>query len=95
MTKWLLIAVVVAVAFWWISRQRASRRGRDDRTQTAHRSPPDNTSAPNGASSPKAPQAMVACAQCGMWVPDAESVKDEALGLPYCSTEHRQLGPKP
>ena len=34
---------------------------------------------------------MVACAHCGVNVPRSEAI--ESRGLPFCSDEHRSLGP--
>ena len=34
---------------------------------------------------------MVACARCGVNVPRSEAI--ESRGLPFCSDEHRSLGP--
>lgn len=36
---------------------------------------------------------MVACAHCGLHVPESESV--QADGVHYCSGEHRRLGARP
>ncbi|NTV10667.1 MAG: hypothetical protein HGA47_07815 [Zoogloea sp.] len=46
------------------------------------------------ADSPPAAEAerMVACAQCGVHVPESEAVFDGEV--PYCSIEHRRLGPR-
>jgi uncharacterized protein len=43
------------------------------------------------ASSSVEPDWMVACAHCGLHVPRAEALVDEA-GFAYCSEAHRQLG---
>lgn len=39
-----------------------------------------------------APERMVACAHCGVHVPESESVRGSS-GAFYCSEEHRRLGP--
>ncbi len=38
------------------------------------------------------PQPMVACARCGLHLPQADAVEGEG-GRHYCSPEHRRLGP--
>ncbi|PJI96236.1 uncharacterized protein CLU85_0977 [Acidovorax sp. 69] len=74
--KYLVLLVVLVVAIGiW-----RSRRDRDDDAP--------KSSAP----SPRAlPQDMLACAHCGMHIPQAEAMMlgDHA----YCSAEHRRLGP--
>lgn len=37
-------------------------------------------------------QAMVACAHCGLNLPQPEAVEGEG-GRHYCSAEHRRIGP--
>lgn len=39
---------------------------------------------------PKAPERMVACAHCGVHLPESESL--EGNGGRFCSEEHRRLG---
>ena len=39
------------------------------------------------------PQAMVACAHCGLHLPQPDAVEGEG-GRHYCSAEHRRLGPR-
>nr|WP_290641543.1 PP0621 family protein [Aquabacterium sp.] len=36
---------------------------------------------------------MVQCAHCGVHLPEGEALKD-GHGQPYCSTAHRQAGPR-
>lgn len=40
---------------------------------------------------PSEPERMVACAHCGVHIPESESLA--SLGSHYCSEEHRRLGP--
>lgn len=40
---------------------------------------------------PAAPSAMVACRHCGLHLPASDAV--DGPGGPYCSAEHRRLGP--
>ncbi len=39
------------------------------------------------------PQAMVACAHCGLHLPGPDALEGEG-GRHYCSAEHRRLGPR-
>ena len=74
--KYLVLFVVLAVAIGiWRSRRA-----------------PDNAAPKPSSPSPRTlPQDMLACAHCGVHIPQAEAVM---LGnQAYCSTEHRQLGP--
>ncbi len=51
--------------------------------------PPDKPT----ARKPDGPQAMLACAHCGVHLPQAEALMD-AAGRPYCSEAHRLHGPR-
>lgn len=54
-----------------------------------------NTPRETSANAPRQdaePEAMLACAQCGVHVPRSEGL--EAGGLFYCSEAHRLLGPR-
>ena len=42
---------------------------------------------------PPGPQSMVACAHCGLHLPQPDAVEGEG-GRHYCSAEHRRLGPQ-
>lgn len=75
--KYLLVLIVVLVVGWMLLRRGAPR-------------------APDGQSARRtrrdAPAAMVACAHCGLHLPQHEAVTD-AAGRPYCSDAHRLAGP--
>jgi uncharacterized protein len=71
--KFLLVLAVVLVAFWiW----RNNRLGERDEAR------------PPAPRAPQRPAIMVACAQCGMHLPDAEAVRGHQ-GV-YCCQEHRR-----
>lgn len=38
----------------------------------------------------RSPERMVACARCGVHLPESEAIEDD--GRRYCSEEHRRLG---
>ncbi|MEX8193301.1 PP0621 family protein [Comamonas guangdongensis] len=71
--KYLLVLLVLVVA---VGIWRGKRRA-----EAEARSP---ATAP-----PNKPQTMVACAHCGLHLPQAEAVSDGA-GRFFCSLEHRQ-----
>jgi uncharacterized protein len=75
--KYLLVLVVIGV-LWMLFKRSGSRIGRDDDP-----SPP----------TVKPTSAMLACAHCGLHLPQAEVVAD-AAGRPYCSDTHRAAGPR-
>ena len=92
MSKWLLLLAVIAGFFWWL-RQRALRSGR--KNSTASTPPASSDSAMSGA-----PQAMVACAHCGLHLPRADALLDAEPAGPtplstrsaerwYCTADHR------
>ncbi|RTL55985.1 MAG: hypothetical protein EKK46_05180 [Rhodocyclaceae bacterium] len=69
---WLLILLM----FWGIFRSR-SRGGDDARTSSSGNVP-----------RPDASQAMVACAQCGVYLPEVEALRHgDAV---FCCQEHRE-----
>ncbi len=71
--KFLLVIAVIVVAFWIWRNNRLPDR--------------DETRAPERRSPPQ-PAAMVACAQCGMHLPEIEAIGGTA-GV-YCCHEHRR-----
>lgn len=46
---------------------------------------------PGKAQPPSAPERMVACARCGVNLPESEALEGDAGGR-FCSEEHRRLG---
>ena len=49
--------------------------------------------APRARPQPPAPQAMLACAHCGVHLPRPDALMDPA-GRPFCSDAHRLAGPR-
>lgn len=74
--KYLVLLVVLVLAYgWWRSQRRTQMRNE------AH-------AAARQATRPlPAPQDMVACARCGVHVPRAEALTQDASH--YCCAEHR------
>lgn len=83
MAKLLLVlgVLVVALAWWTLGRRRDGGTGED----RAARRP--------GADRRGAPATMLACAHCGVHLPQSEAVFDVG-GRPYCSEAHRLAGPR-
>ena len=57
------------------------------------RQSPDGDRAPRGKNRPAA-ERMVACARCGIHLPESESLQDGELRH-FCSEAHRRLGVDP
>lgn len=89
MMKWLLIALVVGLALWWMARGRGRGVRSDDRSEDPSEGRSEGRSGP---SSP--PQVMVSCAHCGLMLPRQEASvgPDEQH---FCSPEHLRLGRQP
>ena len=80
--KYLLVLLVVLVVAWMLLRRREPPAA-----------PPKEGAAVDGKRTPAAPQPMLACAHCGMHLPQAEAQMD-AAGRPFCSEAHRLAGPR-
>lgn len=75
--KFVILIALALAVFWWL---RSRLRG------------PGSPAARGPAEPPRA-QAMLACAHCGVHVPQADVVAD-ADGRAYCSEAHRLAGPR-
>ena len=74
--KYLVLLVVLVLAYgWWSSQRRTDMRSKAD-TARHHATPPL-----------PAPQDMVACTHCGLHVPRAEALTQGTAH--YCCAEHR------
>jgi len=74
----LLIFILVLIAIWWVRRALRNMRsgGSADEGRGARRA--------RGSQ----PEAILACRQCGLHVPESEGVRDgDAF---YCCEEHRR-----
>lgn len=80
--KYLLVLLVVLVVAWLLLRRREPPAAA-----------PKQGAAADGQVTPGAPQPMLACAHCGMHLPQAEAQMD-AAGRPFCSEAHRLAGPR-
>jgi uncharacterized protein len=78
MTKILILLALVFGVLWLL---KGRRRG------------DGNPSAKSPTAEPAKPQAMLACAHCGVHLPQGE-VLAGADGRPYCSDAHRLAGPR-
>jgi uncharacterized protein len=86
MMKWVLLAVVVVGVLWWLGR---GRKGGSDGPKGADGS---SRAAPPSGKAPGAPEAMVACAHCGVLLPKSDALEGTTDQRPYCSEAHRRAG---
>ena len=77
--KFLLLLVVLGVAALMLT--------------TRSRGPSEPPAGRRGRRMAPPGEAMVACAHCGLHLPQSEAVVD-AGGRPYCSEAHRLAGPR-
>ncbi len=84
--KYLVLLLVVLGVAWWMF----GRRGKPPLKPpaTPGPAPKQNVREKEGAE----PQAMLACAHCGVHLPKSETTVD-AQGVRYCSEAHRLAGP--
>lgn len=83
--KYLLLLAVVGVVIWWLRRGGSGER--------PARPQPGKKPDAGKPGKPAAPTPMLACAHCGVHLPQAEAVSDGA-GRPYCGEAHRLAGPR-
>jgi uncharacterized protein len=84
--KYLLVLLVVFVGVWvWRSNRIAVNKNKQENSERE-------------AERQKAKKTMVACAYCGVHLPQIEALAAPSADLRsqvwFCSTEHRQLGQK-
>ena len=87
MMKWLLLAVVVVAVLWWLGRGRRGPRA-------VHRPSDEARGAQAPAAKTAVPEPMVACAHCGVFLPQADALGGSAPGQPFCSEPHSPAGPR-
>jgi len=86
----LLLFILFLIGVFYV--RRALQRGTGGGQQGERPAPGGAQSeAPTRGAEPAFEQ-MVACAHCGLHVPESEGVKGG--GQFYCSDEHRRLGPR-
>jgi uncharacterized protein len=87
MLKLLLLLGVALVAVMWFTKGRL--HGKRPTKQGAEAAP----GATQGAGDPmkKGPATIVACAHCGVHLPQTDALRDSA-GLAYCGEPHRLAG---
>jgi uncharacterized protein len=79
MLKLILFVAVVVTALWLFK----------SRARSSTDAPPQRPPPPAG----QKPQPMLACAHCGVHLPQADVLTD-ADGRPYCTEAHRLAGPR-
>lgn len=75
----LLIWLLLGGVVWWLWRSR-------------QRPPATKTPQPGTPPAPRDALPMLRCHRCGVHLPAADAVTDDA-GHAYCSVDHRRLGP--
>lgn len=78
--KFLLLLVVVGIAIWMFKARH--------RLPGPKKPPPARPAAPAAEATP-----MLACAHCGVHLPQTDAVLDPA-GRAFCSAAHLQAGPR-
>lgn len=73
----LIFILLALIAVWWV------RRALSDFKRVQQRKRADEASR-------NTPERMVACAHCGLHVPESEGVREDERF--YCSDAHRRLG---
>jgi uncharacterized protein len=84
--KYLLVLLVVFIGVWvWRSNRMALSKSNNENVERE-------------AERQQALKTMVACAHCGLHLPQIEALAAPSADLRsqlwFCSTEHRQFGPK-
>lgn len=87
--KYLVLALVLLVALFWLGRGR--RRGDGGSDGKGGGSAGRRAGAAGRGDA--APATMIACAHCGVHLPQPDAFFD-AGGRPYCSEAHRLAGPR-
>ncbi len=77
----LMLALVVVIGLWAVSRLKAFARRRDEAD-----APPRRSTPPAGRL-----EAMVSCAHCGVHLPQRDAVVKQ--GAMFCSDAHALAGP--
>lgn len=80
--KYLLIMAIALGVYWMWRQERLAEKAERQRPAAPPQRP---------ASAPSVPQAMVACAVCGLHLPRTEALADGPGGSApfYCCAEHR------
>lgn len=86
--KYLLLLIVLALVLAWWS---IGRRRRDGSSPGAP--PASGTGRRGSARDTATAPTMIACAHCGVHLPQPEAMFD-AAGRPFCSEAHRLAGPR-
>lgn len=76
MGRLLVLLAFVLIGVWLVRRALARAEGGEDGV----------------APSPRSPEELIGCAQCGVLLPRGEARR--AGGAAYCSEEHARLGPR-
>ena len=78
--KYLLVLLIIVVAAWLLLGRRGRKPGAD-------------STASKSKGKPEEAQTMLACAHCGLHLPEGDTQRDGS-GRPFCSEAHRLAGPR-
>jgi len=81
MTRIAVIALIVVVAYWWLSRRNAAGTVTQDKNNDKHQSK-------NQANKKSLTDNLVRCAHCDVRIPNSHAVRHD--GANYCSQAHAQ-----
>lgn len=90
MIKYLVLLAVVGAVIWWLRRARPGDEPPRPRAGAAESK--GKSDAASSAENAK-PTLMLACAHCGVHLPQADALTD-AAGRPFCGEAHRLAGPR-
>ena len=97
MIKYLVLLAVVALIIWWLRRGRGDdappRQPAKSAENKGENKAENKGTTHAGPGSPAPAMPMLACAHCGVHLPQAEAVVD-AGGRPFCGEAHRLAGPR-
>jgi uncharacterized protein len=90
MLVWFIVGFLVVM--WYLHVKKARQQAKQKPARTEH-SADGGSTAPGASSadaSAAAPESMLRCAQCGLYIPSSEAVTASDGRLSYCSDEHRR-----
>lgn len=83
-----LFGLATGVAGWLLAKQ--VRKLQNDLQEQANKQAPSSRTAQPRSTGNSAPQTMIACAHCGLHIPEKEATRHD--GRFFCSSEHAALG---
>ena len=93
MIKYLVLLAVVGAVIWWLRRARPGDERQRPQARAANSKGKDDAASSASDSVDAKPALMLACAHCGVHLPQADALTD-AAGRPFCGEAHRLAGPR-